>query len=81
MELMLEFEENTETVFKQSETCYTHYKAMLRQENWQEVKREDKKFFIKNVIVSQENLYHKRIPTWASDFGLLTRVVRLQAQQ
>ena len=31
-ELMQEFEENTETIFKQSETCYTHYKAMLRQE-------------------------------------------------
>ena len=32
IELMQEFEEETETIFKQSETCYTHYKAMLRQE-------------------------------------------------
>lgn len=31
-ELMQEFEEETETIFKQSETCYTHYKAMLRSE-------------------------------------------------
>ena len=30
LELMQEFEEETETIFKQSETCYTHYKAMLR---------------------------------------------------
>ena len=30
IELMQEFEEDTETIFKQSETCYTHYKAMLR---------------------------------------------------
>lgn len=30
LELMQEFEEDTETIFKQSETCYTHYKAMLR---------------------------------------------------
>ena len=32
VELMQEFEEETETIFKQSETCYTHYKAMLRAE-------------------------------------------------
>ena len=32
IELMQEFEEETETIFKQSETCYTHYKAMLKKE-------------------------------------------------
>ena len=32
MDLMQEFEEDTETICKMSETCYTHYKAMLRQE-------------------------------------------------
>lgn len=79
MELMHEFEEETETIFKQSETCYTHYKAMLRAENWKEVKREDKKFFNKQVVVAQDNLYNKTIPTWASNFALLTRVVKLQA--
>ena len=54
---------------------------MLRPENQKEVEREDKKFFCKQVIVAQENLYNKTIPTWASDFNLLTRVVKFQAEQ
>ena len=45
--------------------------------SWKEVEREDKKFFNKQVVVAQENLYHKTIPTWASSFELLTRVVKL----
>lgn len=81
MELMQEFEEETETIFKQSETCYTHYKAMLRQENWTQEERKDKKFFKKQVTVAQESLYSKKIPTWASDFDLLAQVVALQTQQ
>ena len=76
MELFREFEEETQTIFRQSETCYTHYKAMLRPENQSEVMRDDKKFFNRQIVVAQENLYSKTIPTWASDFDLLTHVVK-----
>ena len=45
--------------------------------SWTEVKREDKRYFTSQVVVAQDNLYNKKIPTWASNFDLLTKVVQL----
>ena len=45
--------------------------------SWKEFDRPEKKFFNRQVVVAQENLYEKTIPTWASNFDLLAKVVKI----
>ena len=40
--------------------------------------REDKKHFKKQVSIKKDDLFDKKIPTWASDFKLLAKVTKLQ---
>ena len=47
----------------------------------QEKLREDKTFFKKQIVVSKEELFEKTIPTWASDFDMLARVLKVQEKQ
>ena len=65
----------SEIEFRENETNF------LFCNSWTESQRNDKKFFKKQVTVAQDNLYNKKIPTWASDFDLLAQVVALQSQQ
>ena len=78
---MREFIEETETWFMQDETCYVHYKEMQRSDNQKTIKREDKKFFNYqlNVQSKEAGLFQKLVPTWASDYGNLAKVSKLQA--
>lgn len=79
-DLMNEFGEDTETIFKQSETCYIHYKEILRDVNAYKIHRPEKKFFKEQVIMKKDGLFDKKVPTWASSWELLARVTKLQKE-
>lgn len=54
---------------------------MLRSENQVHNKRDDKKYFNAQCVISRGNDFDKKVPTWASELNLLARVVALHYQE